>query len=341
MAEKSKDVARATTHSLSRRQFLKITAAVSGLLVGGHLLRVGFDTPTHTLRETRTLMGTIINLVVIAGDRPAGQEAIAATFAEMERLILCFDHRRQGAALARLNRVGHLAQPPTELVAVLQLARQYSDLTGGAFDVSVKPLLDAYRAGRGGDPALHRLVDYRQIRISPDAIALGRPGMALTLDGIAKGQVADGATAVLQSHGFGNILVEAGGDLATLGQRADGTNWRVGVTHPRQAAGGGILGALSLTNRALASSGDYMHAFSQDWRHHHILDPRSGVSPAELAGATVLAPTAADADALSTAMMVLGPQAGLNLVERLPHVEALLVTKEMKLVRSSGFPPLT
>jgi thiamine biosynthesis lipoprotein len=340
MANKSPELARPKVGTMNRRQFLKITAAASGLLIGGGLLKFGLNPSGHTLRETRTLMGTLINLVVIARTQHSAREAVEATFAEMARLIIYFDHRRHDAALARLNRAGRLSRPPANLVSLLELAQRYGDLTGGAFDVTVKPLLEAYQSGQSVTPSLHNLVDYRQVQVSPDLISLNRPGMALTLDGIAKGQVVDGATAVLRSRGFENILVEAGGDLTGLGNRADGSTWRVGIAHPRQAASGGLLGVLPLTDRAMASSGDYMHVFSQDWRHHHILDPRSGISPADLSAATVLAPAAADADALSTAMMVMGRRAGLALIERLPYIEALLVTKEMQLIRSSGFPSL-
>lgn len=325
-------------NTISRRQFLKITAVAGGLLACGRLLQTSLDYPDHTLRETRTLMGTVINLVVIAPERQAGCDAIKETFAEMERLIACFNHRQQGTALASLNQAGYLIMPPAELVAILERAIDYGNLTGGAFDVSVKPLLDAFKAGQTGEPSLRHLVNYRQIRVTPELISLGKPGMSLTLDGIAKGQVVDSATTVLQSRGFDRVLVEAGGDLVGLGTRADGRPWQVGIAHPRQA---GVLGVLSLTARAMASSGDYLHAFSQDWRHHHIIDPRSGTSPTDLAGVTVLAPTATDADALSTALMVMGPEDGLSLIERLPHVEGLLVTKKMQIIRSSGFPKLT
>ena len=264
-------------------------------------------------------------------------QAIAATFAEMERLITLFDHRQHNSPLARLNRSGLLAAPPAELVEIIALAQQYSLLSDGAFDISVKPLLDAYQAGLPDAADQRLLVDYRQIQNEAGQIALGRPGMALTLDGIAKGRVVDGATAVLQSHGFPNILVEAGGDLVGLGLRADGTPWQVGINHPRPTADK-LVGVLPVSMQAVATSGDYMHTFSQNYDRHHIIDPRSGLSPADLASVTVMAPSAADADALSTALMVMGSAAGLSLVAHLPHVEALMVTKALEMRQTAGFP---
>ncbi len=320
---------------LTRRHFLQITAAATGAVLLGRY--AAFAKPFTTLSETRTLMGTVINLAITGPDSRATQEAIQATFAEMERLIALFDRRRPQSPLALLNRTGSLAAPPAELVELVQRAEQYSVLSGGAFDISVQPLVEAYEAGLGNAAAVQPLVNYQNIQVSTDALTLSQPGMALTLDGIAKGRVVDGATAVLQTLGFHNILVEAGGDLMGVGTRADGTPWRVGIEHPREA-GNHVLGVLPIARHAVATSGDYRHSFSQDFRHHHIIDPRTGLSPAELASVTVIAPSATDADALSTTALVLGVAEGLALLNRLPHVEGLFITKTMEIRQTAGFP---
>lgn len=325
------------TDPISRRRFLKIVAG-AGLAAGvsaGLARRLRPELSAGRVTETRTMMGVVVNLTVAAPNTAAAQDAVEATFAEMARLIAIFDHRRPQSPLARLNRDGRLPAPPPELVDVLTLARHYGALTAGAFDVTVKPLFDAHRAGLPVEP-FQDLVDYGRLHVRDSAITLARPGMAVTLDGVAKGRVVDGAVATLRRLGFAHILVEAGGDLAAHGQRGDGAPWRIGVTHPRQGAVS--LASLSLTGRAAATSGDYAHTFSSDYSQHHILDPRRGRSPADLASATVLAPTATDADALSTAALVLGPDAGLALLQRLPHVEGVLVTKEMTTRHTTHFP---
>lgn len=309
---------------ISRRRFLQITAAASALLAGGRWL---VRPRLHTIRETHTLMGTVINLALVTPDAAAGQDTVERTFAEMARLITLFDYRQPQTLLARLNQSGRLVAPPAELVELLSLARSYGELTGGAFDVTVKPLLDGSAAP----------VDYRQLFVSREEIRLGRPGMAVTLDGIAKGRVVDGAVAVLNGCGFDNVLVEAGGDLFGGGARADGSPWRVGVAHPR-AGEGSVLATFSVEARAAATSGDYQHYFVTDFSEHHIVDPHSGHSPLELASATVLAPSATDADALSTACLVLGKEAGLSLLARLPNVAGLLITKEMERLATANFP---
>ncbi|MEW5960204.1 MAG: FAD:protein FMN transferase, partial [Chloroflexota bacterium] len=213
---------------------------------------------------------------------------------------------------------------------LVKQAIHYGDLTGGAFDISVKPLLDLYQTGTRDVQGTLSLVDYRQIRVGHNAIVFDRPGMSITLDSIAKGRVVDAATAVLKSNGVDNILVEAGGDLAGYGHRADGSPWRVGLANPRRPGQPNILSVLPVQGQAVATSGDYMNSFTNDFRLHHIIDPRTGISPADLASVTVVAPSATQADALSTALMVMGSAAGLTLVNRLSGVEALLITKELQ-----------
>lgn len=322
---------------MSRRGFLRITAIAGGLSLAGGALATAMSSRGATAHTAiRTLMGTRVHLTVVAADSGAAQAAIEATFGAMARLIAVLDHRQPTSALARLNREGQLASAPTELLEVLQRALDYGDLTGGAFDVTVKPLLDARRDGIPETASLRARVDYRQIQVGGGAVRLGIPGAEITLDGIAKGRVIDGGLEALRQLGFANALVEAGGDLRTAGGRADGAPWQVGIAHPRRAEQGDILSVLQVLTRSVATSGDYMNAITADFSEHHIIDPRTGSSPLELASATALADTAMDADALSTSLMVLGAEAGLALAERLDGVEAVLVTKDLRVLKTRG-----
>ncbi|MFP3855325.1 MAG: FAD:protein FMN transferase, partial [Anaerolineales bacterium] len=320
---------------VERRDFLKISAVsgavVAGAAAGGWALRRG---QAVKVQETRLLMGTIINMTVLAESRKGGEAAVEATLAEMARLVQLYDHRRADGPLGRLNREGRLAQAPAELVAVLTRALEYGEVSGGAFDITVKPVVEAYAEGK--EPAaLQGLVDYRKVKIAGDTVQFDEAGMQVTLDGIAKGTVVDGAVAKLGELGYQQVLVEAGGDLRAGGA---GQRWRVAVDHPRQEVMEGFVAAFDLVEQSVATSGDYMNSFSQDRSSHHIVDPRLGVSPRKLASTTVVAPTATDADALSTALMVLGVEAGLALAEKLAGVEALVVTKDLSVHRTKGFP---
>jgi thiamine biosynthesis lipoprotein len=221
-------------------------------------------------------------------------------------------------------------------------AQGMSEMTGGAFDVTVKPVVDLYQQSRPGLPeddeirSALNLVDYRKLTVSAGEIALGQPGMAVTLDGIAKGYIVDAGSAVLKRMGFENVLVEAGGDLMAGGNKDGDAPWKIGVQSP-QGSLSDLLTQIKVSNQAAATSGDYFQFFSEDRMNHHIIDPRSGFSSPELASATILSERAVKSDALATAVMVLG-KAGLDLIESISGSEALLVTKEGAMLKSSGFP---
>jgi FAD:protein FMN transferase len=323
---------------ISRRDFIKITAAAGGLLLGGEAVyRLNGRDPI-TLHDQRILMGTVINLTLTASDPTQGQAAIEATYAAMQALTRIFDYRQSSAELCRLNRCGELDQPSAELVSLMRQAVRFGELSGGAFDVSVLPVLMAYRANRLPSTRELERVNYRDILIGEDQIKLRDPAMGITLDGIAKGRVIDGGVSQLKALGFTNILLEAGGDLLASGSRLDGAAWKVGVMNPRQTGSTQWLAAFEVTDRAVATSGDYQNSFTSDYSLNHIINPATGASPTGLASATTLAPTVMEADALSTTLMVLGVEQGLKLVEQLPGIEALLVTKDLEIFKSSGFP---
>lgn len=335
------EIARVNTHpargirGVSRRRFLRIVA-FGGLAAGLGAATVRRLAPTAA-RASRVLMGTVVNLAIVSDDERRAIEGLTAAFAEMERLIALFDHRRPESTLGRLNASGSLSEPPAEFVEVLAHALALSALTDGAFDVTVHPVIDAYRDGMTMVDSLRERIDYRLVALSDREVRLGRPGMALTFDGLAKGRVVDGAVGALRALGFERVLVEAGGDLFASRTGIDGQPWRIGIRDPHGAADNAVL-TFGAADLAVATSGDYLNAFTIDHELHHIIDPRTLRSPAELSSATALAPTAMAADALSTALLVLGVDAGLALAESLPGVEALLITKDDRRVATSGFP---
>jgi thiamine biosynthesis lipoprotein len=331
---------------VSRRNFIKIVA-VSGLAMGlgGALTRRLMAAGTlAVVEETRGAVGTYIRLVLLTPDRAGAERAIDAAFDRIAQLDVVLSHYRPDSALSQLNAAGQLPRPPAELVEVLRLAQQVHAWTGGAFDPTIEPLerfIVAQTAqGRRPSPAdvrpLLPLVGLAQVAVAPEAIVFQRAGMALTLDGIGKGYIVEAALAALAEHGFPQAMVDAGGDISTSG-RSDGAAWRLGIQDPRSAAGASIA-VTKLARGALATSGDYLHAFTPDFSLNHILDPRTGLSPLELSSVSVMAARASLADALATGVMVLGREAGLRVVAGLPGVACLLVTKSGEVVRSAGFP---
>jgi thiamine biosynthesis lipoprotein len=320
---------------------LRITALAGGVLAGGTFLGGRLAAGLYSLKETRSLMGTTLHLTVISSDEDQARLALESTFTEMERQVLLFNHRDGASPLFALNRDGHLANPPAELVAVLERARQISEQSAGAFDVTVKPVVDARYQSVDFDPNLLDLVDYRKLAIGAGELRFARAGMQATLDGIAKGTVVDGGLTALKAAGFPDVLVEAGGDLMVNGHSLSDQGWKIGISHPRPELLAGTMAAFTLQSGAAATSGDYYHALTADRTQHHIVDPRVGLSPTELASVTVLAEDATTADGLATAIMVMGARDGLALANALDGVEALTITKDLKVQRTSGFPGLS
>lgn len=330
---------------MSRREFLRIIGV--GSVAGGIGLKLGLDPlpRAQAVSETRVLMGTLVHLTLITEDRQAGETAVRACLDHMQTLEAILSRHRADSQLSRLNRDGVLEGASAHLVEVLRAAQRVSLATGGAFDVTVKPLVDLYQAGvlRGAslpghtelEEALAR-VGYERLVIEEGRIAFATPGMGVTLDGIAKGYIVDEGAAQLRAHGFENVLVEAGGDLMGAGVKLSDAPWHIAIQAPRRAE---LLPrrTILVMNRAIATSGDYMQPYTPDLSVHHILDPRTGVSSPALASATVSAPACSLADALATALMVLGPQEGLAVLERFPDTEAYLVGKELEIWQSPGF----
>jgi len=290
-------------------------------------------------RLSRKHMGTEVTLTVLHASEETARAAIVAAFAEIERLEATLSPYRASSEVARLNRAGSFDAGP-ETLFVIGKALHFHRLSGGAFDISVQPILDLYGrsfasgAGPPGDEEIRRtleLVDAGAIEISGNRISMP-PGMQITPGGIAKGYAVDRAAAVLRERGIHHGLVNAGGDMAAIGRNRT-RPWSIALKDPRRS---GFVTVLPLEDRAVATSGDYERFFEPSRRFHHIIDPRTGYSATELASVTVVAGTALAADALATSLFVLGPTAGLELVETLPSVEALLVTPAGEVLMSSG-----
>lgn len=328
---------------IRRRKFLAAGFALGGLAASGALAsREGSMQLVESRRRSRAL-GAEMEITVRHTSALAGERAINAAFAaiaDVERLMSLY---RDDSQLCELNRTGRLDQPHPELVQVLSLAQQVSRDTNGAFDVSVQPLWlcwsQAKREQRLATPAeiatARQLVDWRAIDVSPRCIKLLKPGMQLTLNGIAQGYATDRALSALRSAGVDHALLNTG-EIHAVGRDSDGDTWSAGIQHPQHVDA--FVALAKLHGRALSTSGDYATSFSPDRRHHHIVDPRVGLSPTELASVSIVAPTAVEADALSTAVLVLGRDAGLRWLASRAGVDALLVDKHGRVTKTPGFP---
>ena len=331
--------------TFARRKVLQIGAA-TGILVAAYYLGFGQHSgQIKAVRHSQEMMGTIVNMTVCGPDEDRCRDIISACTSRMEVLSSMMSTYISDSPLSRLNRDGILENAPPELIEVFTISQEVSQLTDGAFDPTIKPLLSIYKAVKktGKIPPreqidkLLKLVDYNHIVIEKDnTIRYTEPGTQVTLGGIAKGYIVDQGVKVLKENGFHNANVEAGGDLVAIGTRQDGKPWKIGIRNPR-SEDLRKMDTIELTNRAIATSGDYMQYFTDDRKVHHIINPKTGFSPVNTASSSILAPTLVWADALATATMVLGPDAATKLVESLTDCEGYFFDKKLTKYHTSGF----
>jgi FAD:protein FMN transferase len=325
--------------STSRRRFLFLMGGAGGLAAFGALRPRGLD----QAQRTSWALGADVTLTALHEDRAVAEGAIDDAFAELHRIEEAMSLYRPHSQLCRLNREGVLDNPDPYLVEVLRAAADMAARSDGAFDATVQPLWQVYaeakKAGRLPDDdavrAAARRVDWRKVDVASDRIRFRGEGMAVTLNGIAQGFASDRVGAALRARGVRHALVNTG-EFGSLGRKADGTPWTVGIQHPRRPDA--WLALASLEDRFLSTSGDYATPFSDDLRHHHIFDPRTGLSPTDFSSVTVLARTGMEADALTKVLFVRGPQKGLDLVRATPGADALCVLKDGRTISTDGFP---
>ena len=287
--------------TLNRRRFLAISA--SGLGVG--LAGMAPAAPRHVW--TGVALGARASIRL---EHPEAQAIAARAASEISRLERIFSLYDAGSALSRLNATGQLVAPPPELLECLTLAGAVHRASGGLFDPTVQPLwaLWAERVSAGSRPlsqelaAVRSLGGWQDLRLEAGRIAMS-PGMGLTLNGIAQGYVADRVAKILAAEGLADILIDTGEHRA-LGGMPGGGDWPVTL-----AAGQGI----ALRDKALASSAPLGTVFDAEGSLGHILHPATGLpAPARWTGVSITAPTAALADALSTAACLMPDRAAID-----------------------------
>ncbi len=292
---------------LTRRRVISILAAGVGLPLVG---RAGMASPLlEPFRWQGVVLGAAADLTLYAASRGQAVAAIDACLEEAARLEATFSLHQPDSALARLNRDGQLSAPPFELVELLSLARHLSELSAGRFDPTIQPLWkliadhfstpDADPAGPSAAvlDAAREKVNYRALRLAADRILFERPGMQVTLNGIAQGYITDRIGAVLQAHGFRHALVNLGEALA-IDRQPDGQAWRIGIVAPGDRSR--MVEEVALAAGAVATSAAQGMLFDAAGRFNHLIDPRRFVCADRNCSITVLAGSAAVADGLST-----------------------------------------
>lgn len=320
---------------------------LSVLLVGGAEPAL----TRHTFTEPH--MGTRFQIIVYAPNADAARKASSDAFARIAALNRTMSDYDKDSELRRLcDKAGG---PPVavsaELFFVLSRAQEVSRQSGGAFDVSVGPLVKLWRTARKQHKlpdadklaAARALVDWRNIRLDADkrTVQLLKPGMLLDLGGIAKGYAADEALAVLKKHGLERALVAAGGDIAVAAPPPHADGWKIAIaTLPGEKDPGRLI----LHHAAVSTSGDAEQFVEiAGRRYSHIVDPRTGLGLEGRMSATVVARKGIDADSLTKVVAVLGAEKGIKIVEACEGASARLVRKKgeaLETIVSEHFPKL-
>lgn len=307
----------------------------------------------YFVTRTGTAMGTFVQVRVYL-DKPVATHTaeVEATvgadldraFAEIRRLEALMTTWRTDSDVSRINAAAE--KTPTSAVAVspevldvIERSISYARLSNGAFDISFYALRGLWHFDEDLVPVLPDpveirrrlpLIDWRQIKVdrAHGTVRLARTGMAINLGGIGKGYAVDAAVRVLKTAGYKDGMVQAGGDLMLFGSKG-GKPFMAGVRDPRSPHADDYFAVCPVLDHAFSTAGDYERSFIKDGkRYHHILDPRSGYPTSGARSVTLFAKDATTADGLDDAVLILGPEKGLKLIESLPDVGAIIVDGE-------------
>jgi FAD:protein FMN transferase len=304
---------------------------------------------SRLIERTATSMGSELHLSVWTADPAAAAAAFDAIVREFNRLENLMSNWRDGSDIQKLNSAAgkHSVPVGIELRDLLRTAHQISDWTGGKFDVTFGAMSGLWKFDYqneddtlpdSGEVARRRkLINYHDLIVDEDTgtVFLRREGMVANLGGIGKGYAVDRARDILREKGFRDFLIQFGGDIYASGRSGDRT-WRLGIQDPRIPENH-IFAAMDLSDSTFSTSGDYERYFIKDGRrYHHIIDPATGEPSIGCRSVTIVTGSATIADGLSTGVFVMGPEAGMALIERLPDVEGVIVSSKNEVLVSSG-----
>jgi len=335
-------------HSNLFNESFRIQTCLLMLLCSAFSGCVGVPTGQESAVVTRAQMqmGTLVKITAVARSESVAQAAATAGFAEIRRLEELLSTWIPTSELSRVNAAAGVkpVHVSPETLTVVQRAVQAAEMTDGAFNIAIGPAVDAWRVTEGQRipteselEALRPLVDLMAVHadVREQTIYLEKRGMRIDVGGIGKGYAADQAVDALRKAGAVAGVVALSGDIKTFGRLPGGKMFPVGIQHPRQDVA--VLAWIDLQDEAISTAGDYERFFEREGvRYHHILDPRTLQPARGCQSVTVIAREGVWADGLDTGIFVMGPERGMELVEQLPDVEAIIVDAEGRLLVSSG-----
>ena len=325
------------THLLKKWKLVALSVVILILVLSG--IRFYNRYRFHLEEQTRFMMDTYVTIYAIGPEKIAAP-AITSALDRMQEIDKKFNSQNPESPIYGFNHQGIPISDP-EIVAMVRLSLQIARDTGGAFDITIAPLIELW-GFYGDSPRLPekeaikdclRKVGYHHLAIKNGMLQKDKSEVRIDLGGIAKGYSVLQAVEVLKRKGVSSALINAGGDVYALGKKGRDM-WKVGIRSPR---GDDILGYVEVEDLAVMGSGDYERFFVEGGRrYHHIFDPKTGYPAEGLSGTTLIHPDPLVADAWNTATFVLGPKDGLKWVEKVSAMETVMVTTAGDLIYSNG-----
>jgi thiamine biosynthesis lipoprotein len=295
------------------------------------------------IERTEQVMGTYATITIIDGNTTRANIAMDAAFDEITRIEALMSLYNESSEVSSLNRAGtNWTALSRDTIYVLKKADYYSRISNGSFDITCNPLLNlwmvkAKEEGRMPTPEeiedARELVGYDQLVIDVEGnrARFEKEGMSITLGGIAKGYAVDCACKKLTEAGIKHALVNIGGDMRAVGDK-NGVPWEVALQNPRDKSE--YITIIKLDNESVTTSGDYERYFFEDGKRvHHIIDPQTGYSADDCISVTVITKNCIDADALSTAVFVMGPERGKALLDEL-GVVGVIISSDKRIINA-------
>ena len=325
---------------------LALVLLAASWLLAGSGANVNNETEIPVFTADSFAMGTVISQNVYGEDGQAAVDEAIIKLSDLDGQLTFNDNQGDIYRLNKNAGNGYVELDP-ETVRVIEKAQQVAAFSGGAFDITVGPLVKAWGIGTDNEripsaqelEALLPLIGYQNVDIDHNMVSIKR-GQMVDLGGIAKGYAGDAVIEVYQRHGITAACVNLGGNVVTLGSKPDGSPWRVGIRDPRPASSGNeaSLGVVKVIDKAVVTAGDDQRYFLADGqRYHHILDPATGYpARSDLMSVTLVTDSSLDADALATAVYILGLDQGRELLRRYGGVEAVFVTTDNRVYVTEG-----
>lgn len=305
--------------------------------------RVSTDSVAPLVWRNRPLLGFGATLSLLVGhpDAAFAEKALDGAVAKIRHIEAQMSLFDPGSALRQLNRQGFLNKPDADLLSILKTAQHISHKSSGTFDVTVQPLWEAFAVAQKNNTlptqqavqVARQKIGWQYLEVSAQTIRLNKPDMAVTLNGIAQGYAADQVQSLWRGMGIQHALINTG-EWAALGKSQSNIGWVLGIADPRSEEK--MMQTISMQGKSIATSSDSQTFFSDDFKNHHIFNPATGYSPADIASVTVAAETCTLADALTKVIFVAGLKNALEVAKHW-SVDVLVVDKKGGWLASPGF----